>query len=173
MIPCSFFRFSHKSTFPVIFPCVRSTEDNRASGQSIFVFYSDVFRSRYASQHANCIRFSTCPSRPARRSFFSRGAELFRRPVTRIARSGFLRATIVRCHLIVPECPSNDFESDKHGTPRLLARNAGSPCGEMGGAIRYPSLSTPESLAVDGDLLRALFSPSGKRYCTVQFIRVP
>lgn len=82
-----------------------------------------------------------------RRFFFSQGAELFRRLITWIARSGFLCATS-RCHLIAPECPSNDFEIDKHGTETPYAREHGSPCGEMGGAIRYPSLSTPESFAV-------------------------
>lgn len=56
---------------------------------------------------------------------------------------------------------------------RSSKRQHGSPCGEMGGAIRYPSLSAAESRWwSDCDLLRALFTPPGKRRRTVQFTRV-
>lgn len=79
------------------FPLFRASEAPRTIGtigQSIFVFYSDVSRSRYTRTITRTTAFRPRFFSPPRRFFLSaRGAELFRRLITWIARSEFLRAT--------------------------------------------------------------------------------
>lgn len=160
------------------FPPLRVSEAPRTIGQldsqySYFIPTCLVLDTRGITRGTFALR--RVSRAPPRCFSFSQGAELFRRLITWIARSGFLYARRSRCAISSRRnAPAMTLRATNM-EPRLLTRNDNTVPRVAKWVVLSDTLHSrarESPLAVTAIYCERYSLHRGKRYCTVQFIRV-